>query len=157
VEDVDTAAENVDGLPAGWPERSGLHLVTAMEYDLAGRTVTTVLPGGRIVKQAFSQVVKEKSGKLTTIKSVKLTAPQMSEAGDYSLAPISIECACSGCLEYLDAKGIPLTNLDGELTNDWDSTQEDLWCRTDELIRKSPIVQKIFLPKLVFGFAHLPH
>ena len=63
----------------------------------------------------------------STTRFVTLSTPHIDATNDhYDAVPISIDVACVGGTTLTSGAGIPTSNQDGNLVNDWDADAEDV-------------------------------
>jgi RHS repeat-associated protein len=155
VQDVDDTA----GLtpPTGWdPPASGrLNLTTTYAYwDATGsytRLKSVTAPGGQKTAYAYECQKKTVSSKETTTSLVTLVAPHMDGDDDYDYAPVQITVADLTGRTICSAAGDATTDEDGNLANDWDATDEDiynafegtLYARTDSVYNAKGQIEEV--------------
>ena len=113
---------------------NGLNLTTTYDYygsapgetGSYARLKSVTAPGGRKTVYAYESQEKIVSGKETTTSLVTLVAPEMDGQGNYNLAPVQITVTCLAGRTLVSAAGVPQTNTDDNLVNDWVVTGETL-------------------------------
>jgi YD repeat-containing protein len=115
-----------------WTDLNGIHLKTTYTHDTRGRTETVTGPGGQ--KRVMAYVSQEESHfdgttgdtYLNTTTTGTLSTPHMDSLDDYDYVPVNISISDMDGRSIISAAGIPSSDEDGDLTNDWDKTDADI-------------------------------